>query len=162
MGFIGCEVAASLTQLGVRVTGDLSRSVPLERVLGREVGAAIGAFHRAHGVELMADSQVAAFEGTDRLEAVVTANGDRVECDFAVAGDRIEPDIPTFAPAIAQANGVLVDECCRASVTDVYAAGDVANQLHPVFGRVRVEHFNNAEKTGARGGEVDARLHCAI
>jgi 3-phenylpropionate/trans-cinnamate dioxygenase ferredoxin reductase subunit len=31
----------------------------------------------------------------------------------------------------------------------VYAAGDVANQLHPLFGRVRVEHFNNAEKQGA-------------
>ena len=78
----------------------------------------------------------------------MTANGDRVACDFAVVGIGIEPDVPTFAPAIAQANGVLVDERCRASVTDVYAAGDVANQLHPVFGRVRVEHFNNAEKQG--------------
>jgi 3-phenylpropionate/trans-cinnamate dioxygenase ferredoxin reductase subunit len=148
MGFIGCEVAASLTQLGVRVTAIFPGSVPLERVLGREVGAVIGAFHRANGVELSAESQVAAFEGTDRLEAVVTANGDRVACDFAVVGIGIEPDVPTFAPALAQANGILVDEGCRASVTDVYAAGDVANHLHPVFGRVRVEHFNNAEKQG--------------
>ncbi len=148
MGFIGCEVAASLTQLGVRVTAIFPGSVPLERVLGREVGAVIGTFHRANGVELSAESQVAAFEGTDRLEAVVTANGDRVACDFAVVGIGIEPDVPTFAPAIAQANGVLVDERLRASVTDVYAAGDVANHLHPVFGRVRVEHFNNAEKQG--------------
>ena len=148
MGFIGCEVAASLTQLGVRVTAIFPGSVPLERVLGRDVGAVIGAFHRANGVELSAESQVAAFEGTDRLEAVVTANGDRVACDFAVVGIGIEPDVPTFAPAIAEANGVLVDERCRASVTDVYAAGDVANQLHPLFGRVRVEHFNNAEKQG--------------
>ena len=148
MGFIGCEVAASLTQLGVRVTAIFPGSVPLERVLGREVGAVIGAFHRANGVELSAESQVAAFEGTDRLEAVVTANGDRVACDFAVVGIGIEPDVPTFAPALAQANGILVDERCRASVTDVYAAGDVANHLHPVFGRVRVEHFNNAEKQG--------------
>ena len=148
MGFIGCEVAASLTQLGVRVTAIFPGSAPLERVLGREVGAAIGAFHRANGVELMAENQVAAFEGSERLEAVVTGNGDRVTCDFAVVGIGIEPDVPTFEPAIAQANGVLVDERCRASVTDVYAAGDVANQLHPLFGRVRVEHFNNAEKQG--------------
>ena len=41
-----------------------------------------------------------------------------------------------------------MDEACRASATDVYAAGDVANQLHPVFGRVRVEHFNNGENQG--------------
>ena len=57
--------------------------------------------------------------------------------------------VPTFAgQAVAQSNGVLDDESCRANVPDVYSAGDVANQLHPLFGRVRVEHYNNAEKQG--------------
>jgi 3-phenylpropionate/trans-cinnamate dioxygenase ferredoxin reductase component len=66
-----------------------------------------------------------------------------------VAGVGIEPDVPTFVGgSVAQSNGVLVDERCRASQPDVYAAGDVANHLHPLFGRVRVEHFNNAEKQG--------------
>jgi 3-phenylpropionate/trans-cinnamate dioxygenase ferredoxin reductase subunit len=79
----------------------------------------------------------------------VTASGRRVACDFAVAGIGIEPELPTFVgPAVALSNGVLVDELCRASAPDIYAAGDVANQLHPVFGRVRVEHYNNAEKQG--------------
>jgi 3-phenylpropionate/trans-cinnamate dioxygenase ferredoxin reductase subunit len=150
MGFIGCEVAASLTQLGVSVTSVFPGKVPLERVLGAEIGAVIGAIHRASGVELLAGTQVAAFEGTRRLEAVVTASGDRVACDFAVAGVGIDPDVPAAAgPSIAQENGILVDELCRTSAADVYAAGDVANHLHPVFGRVRVEHFNNAEKQGA-------------
>jgi 3-phenylpropionate/trans-cinnamate dioxygenase ferredoxin reductase subunit len=148
MGFIGCEVAASLTQLGVRVTATFPDSVPLERVLGKEVGAVIGAFHRANGVELLPESRITAFEGPERLEAAVTANGDRVPCDFAVVGIGIEPDVPAFASRVAQENGVLVDELCRASADDVYAAGDVANHLHPVFGRVRVEHFNNGEKMG--------------
>jgi 3-phenylpropionate/trans-cinnamate dioxygenase ferredoxin reductase subunit len=58
--------------------------------------------------------------------------------------------VPAVAgPSIAQENGVLVDSLCRTSAADVYAAGDVANHLHPVFGRLRVEHFNNAEKQGA-------------
>jgi 3-phenylpropionate/trans-cinnamate dioxygenase ferredoxin reductase subunit len=148
MGFIGCEVAASLTQLGVRVTATFPDSEPLERVLGKEVGGVIGAFHRANGVELLPESRITAFEGTERLEAAVTADGDRVPCDFAVVGIGIEPDVPTFASPVAQENGVLVDELCRASATDVYAAGDVANHLHPVFGRVRVEHFNNGENMG--------------
>jgi 3-phenylpropionate/trans-cinnamate dioxygenase ferredoxin reductase component len=148
MGFIGCEVAASLTQLGVRVTAIFPDSVPLERVLGKEVGAKIAEFHRLNGVELLPKSKITAFEGTERVQAAVTAAGDRVACDFAVVGIGIEPVVPTFAPEIAQANGVLVDEACRASAIDVYAAGDVANQLHPVFGRVRVEHYNNAEKQG--------------
>jgi 3-phenylpropionate/trans-cinnamate dioxygenase ferredoxin reductase subunit len=93
---------------------------------------------------------VAAFEGTERVEAIVTAAGRRIPCDFAVAGIGVEPDIPAVAgSSIAEDNGILVDEFCRTSAPDVYAAGDLANQLHPLFGRVRVEHYNNAEKQGA-------------
>jgi 3-phenylpropionate/trans-cinnamate dioxygenase ferredoxin reductase component len=146
MGFIGCEVAASLTQLGVQVTTVFPGEYPLERVLGHEVGGVISAIHRAKGVRLLAGEQAAAFEGAGRLEAVVTRSGRRIECDFAVAGLGIQPDIPAIA--VDQQNGILVDEFCRASAPDVYAAGDVANQLHPLFGRVRVEHYNNAEKQG--------------
>jgi 3-phenylpropionate/trans-cinnamate dioxygenase ferredoxin reductase component len=146
-GFIGCEVAASLTQLGVRVTMVFPGRAPLDRVLGGEVGGLIGDIHRANGVELQPGHQVTALEGTERVEAIVTASGLRVACDFAVAGIGIEPDIP--AVAVAQENGILTDELCRASAADVYAAGDLANQLHPLFGRVRVEHYNNAEKQGA-------------
>ncbi len=147
MGFIGCEVAASLTQLGVRVTAVFPGRAPLERVLGGQVGALMGAIHRANGVDLLPGDQVAAFEGTGRLGAVVTAAGHRVVCDFAVAGIGIKPDIP--AVPVAQQNGILADEFCRASAPDVYVAGDVANHLHRLFGRIRVEHFNNAEKQGA-------------
>ena len=146
MGFIGCEVAASLTQLGVQVTAVFPGQAPLETVLGGQVGAQIGAIHRAKGVELRPGDQVTAFEGAERVEAFVTAAGDRIPCDFAVAGIGIEPVIPPVA--VEQQNGVLTDELCRASAPDVYAAGDVANQLHPLFGRVRVEHYNNAEKHG--------------
>jgi 3-phenylpropionate/trans-cinnamate dioxygenase ferredoxin reductase component len=149
MGFIGCEVAASLTQLGIRVTAVLPGRAPLERVLGDEVGAAVGAIHRKHGVELRSQDQITGFEGTERVEAVVTAEGVRVACDFVVVGVGIEPEMPTFAgESVTRSDGVLVDEWCRSSAPDVYAAGDVANHLHPVFGRVRVEHYNNAERMG--------------
>jgi len=150
MGFIGCEVAASLTQLGVRVTSLFPGRNPLERVLGEQIGALIGSIHRSGGVRLLAGAQVAAYEGTERLEAVVTAAGDRVSCDFAVVGVGIDPDVPAVAgSSVAQENGILVDELCRTSAADIYAAGDVANHLHPVLGRVRVEHYNSAEHHGA-------------
>ena len=149
MGFIGCEVAASLRQLGVRVTAIFPGREPLERVLGKELGAAVGAIHRANDVELRSQEQIVGFEGSERVEVAVTAGGARVACDFVVAGIGIAPEIPTFAGRpVQQENGVLVDERCRASAPDVFAAGDVANQLHPLFGRVRVEHYNNAEKHG--------------
>jgi 3-phenylpropionate/trans-cinnamate dioxygenase ferredoxin reductase subunit len=146
MGFIGCEVAASLTQLGVQVTAVFPGESPLDRVLGGQVGALIGAIHRAKGVELLSGDQVAAAQGTERLEAVVTGTGHRIACDFAVAGVGIQPEIP--AVPVAQENGILTDELCRTSAPDVYAAGDLANHLHPLFGRIRVEHYNNAEKQG--------------
>jgi 3-phenylpropionate/trans-cinnamate dioxygenase ferredoxin reductase subunit len=89
---------------------------------------------------------VVGFEGTGRL---VTAGGHRIGCDFAVAGVGIVPEVPAVTgSSLAKQNGVLADEFCRTSAADVYAAGDVANTLHPLFGRVRVEHFNNAEKQG--------------
>ena len=149
MGFIGCEVTASLIQLGVRVTSIFPGQAPLERVLGGAVGALFTNIHRSKGVELLAGEQVAAIEGTERVEAVVTANGNRIPCDFVVAGVGIDPVAPDGVVAsIEQSHGVLVDERCQTTLPDVYAAGDVANHLHPVFGRVRVEHYNNAEKQG--------------
>ena len=118
-------------------------------MLGDDVGAAFSAIHRAHGVELRGEDQIVGFEGSERVEAAVTANGVRVACDFVVVGVGIEPEIPTFVgQPVETSNGVLVDELCRSSAPEVYAAGDVANHLHPVFGRVRVEHYNNGEQMG--------------
>jgi 3-phenylpropionate/trans-cinnamate dioxygenase ferredoxin reductase component len=150
MGFVGCEVAASLIQLGVQVTAVFPGRNPLERVLGEQLGALIGEVHRSKGVRLLPGGQVVAFHGTDRLESVVLADGERVDCDFAVVGVGIDPDVPAIAgSSVAQDNGILVDERCRSSAADVYAAGDVANHLHPVLGRIRVEHYNSAEHHGA-------------
>ncbi len=147
MGFIGCEVAASLTQLGVQVTAVFPGKAPLDRVLGGQLGGVMGAIHRAKGVELLAGEQVTGFEGLGRVDTVVTASGRRIGCDFAVVGVGIQPTVPQVA--VDQQNGILTDGLCQASAPDVYAAGDVANHLHPLFGRVRVEHYNNGEKQGA-------------
>jgi NADPH-dependent 2,4-dienoyl-CoA reductase/sulfur reductase-like enzyme len=76
--------------------------------------------------------------------------GEEAGCDFAVVGVGIHPDVPAIAGSLVdQDNGILVDDRCRSSAADVYAAGDVANHLHPVLGRIRVEHCNSAEHHGA-------------
>ena len=150
MGFIGCEVAASLRQLGVDVTAIFPGRNPLERVLGEQIGALISTIHRSNGVRLMAGAQVDAFEGTERLEAVMTADGQRIPCDFAVAGVGIEPEVPAVSGStMTNKNGIMVDELCRTDTADMYAAGDVANHLHPVLGQIRVEHYNSAGHHGA-------------
>lgn len=150
MGFIGAEVAASLRQSGVEVAAVEPLPTPLFGVLGGEVGGVLGEIHRDHGVELHLGDSVAAFEGGRRVAAVKTREGERIECDFAVVGVGIEPATEVVAGTdVAIGDGILVDERCRTSVGGVYAAGDVANHYHPVFGRrVRVEHWQNAMKQG--------------
>ena len=149
LGFIGCEVTASLRMLGLEVTAIDPGQAPLAHVLGPEVGAVIAALHQSHGVQLVLGDGVDRLEGTQRVERVVTKSGREFECDFVVTGIGIEPEVELLRAAGARiSNGVEVDEYCRTSLPDVYAAGDIADHAHPLFGRIRVEHYNNAEKQG--------------
>src|SRR5215469_13511493 len=149
MGFIGSEVTASLRQLGVEVAAIAGARAPLARVLGEEVGDVLAGVHREHGVELVLDDPVAALEGNGRVERVRTAGGRLIPCDFAVVGIGISPNSELLGAAGAAAgNGVLVEEWCRTSLPDGYAAGDITNHQHRVFGRLRVEHWNNAFQQG--------------
>ncbi len=149
LGFIGCEVAASLRTLGLEVTAIDPGQVPLARVLGPEVGGVIAELHRSHGVQLVMGDGVDRLEGGERVERVVTKSGRQFDCDFVVAGIGIDPEVELLRAAGARiSNGVEVDPYCRTSLADVYAAGDIADHDHPLFGRIRVEHYNNAEKQG--------------
>jgi 3-phenylpropionate/trans-cinnamate dioxygenase ferredoxin reductase subunit len=150
MGFIGCEVAASLRQLGVEVAAVL-RGVPLRRVLGEEIGRVIEGIHRDNGVEMFLGDSVAAMEGDRRVERVTTKLGRSIDCDFVVVGVGAEPVTELLqGSGVEIDNGIVVDEYCRTNVEGVYAAGDVANHYHPVFERhIRVEHFDNAKRQGA-------------
>lgn len=150
MGFIGSEVAASLRQLGVEVTAIDLFGVPLERALGPEVGAVMEAVHRDHGVELHMKDGIGSFEGDGRVEEVVTAGGRRIPCAFAVVGLGVQPNVEVVeGTGIEVDNGILVGPALETSVPGIFAAGDVANHDHPLFGRIRVEHFDNALKMGA-------------
>ena len=150
MGFIGSEVAASLRQTGVEVVVVDRNEVPLRRVLGEEVGRVIAGIHRDHGTTMIFEDRVAAFEGEGRVERVTTERGRSIECDFVVVGLGVEPVTELVAgTGVEIDNGIVVDEYLRTGVEGIYAAGDVANHYHPVFGRrIRVEHWRNALEQG--------------
>ena len=151
MGFIGSEVAASLRQKGLEVVTIEPSKTPLFRVLGEAVGQTIGELHRAHGVRTVFEDTVAGFEGTGRVARVVTKAGLRLECDFVVVGIGVEPVVDLLKESnVHLENGIMVDEYCQTNVDHIYAAGDVANHYHPLFGRhIRVEHWHNAIKQGS-------------
>jgi 3-phenylpropionate/trans-cinnamate dioxygenase ferredoxin reductase component len=148
MGFIGAEVAASLRQLGLDVTVVEFFGTPLERVLGPTLGGAIEALHRDHGVEMIFRDGAERFEGDGRFEAMVTKEGRRIEGDFAVVGVGVEPVTDVAQDGLPVDNGIPVDATLKTPAEGVWAIGDVARHDHPVFGPIRVEHFDNGMKMG--------------
>ncbi len=149
-GWIGCEIAASAREAGMDVTVVAPDRLPLAKILGDEVGTVYRDLHAEHGVTWRLGEKVAALEGDGRVERVRTAAGDTIDCDLVVAGIGVTPRVALAEQAgIAVDNGVLVDQHLQASVPGVYAAGDIANALHPFYeGRVRVEHWATALNQG--------------
>jgi 3-phenylpropionate/trans-cinnamate dioxygenase ferredoxin reductase subunit len=149
-GWIGSEVAASARTKGLEVTVLEPQSVPLERVLGPELGAVYRDIHTDHGVHLRLGTGVAAFEGAGAVERVRTTDGDAIDCDFVVVGVGVIPRVELAERAgIAVGDGILADERLRTSAPAVYVAGDVASAQHPFYDeRIRVEHWANALEQG--------------
>ena len=147
-GWIGCEVAASARQKGMDVALVEPQSVPLEGVLGPELGAIYRDVHAEHGVALHLGTGVEAIEGAGRAERVRTSDGTVLEADAVVLGVGVAPRTQLAEGVLDVDNGILVDASLRASAEGVFAAGDVANHDHPLFGRLRVEHWANALEQG--------------
>jgi 3-phenylpropionate/trans-cinnamate dioxygenase ferredoxin reductase subunit len=124
--------------------------VPLERVMGAEVGAVYRDLHADHGVELHLGTGVEAFVGSSSVDGVRLVDGTTVEGDLVVVGVGVTPRTELAEAAGLQVdNGIVVDEHLRTSVANIHAAGDVANAYHPLFGeRLRVEHWANALNQG--------------
>ena len=149
MGFIGAEVAASLRQLGVEVTIVEIFGTALFRVLGARIGTVVERIHRDQGVEIFFEDNVERFEGSGRVERVITKRGRSIDCDLVVVGIGTEPNVEVMAgEAVHEVGGIGVDVRLQTAFPNVFAAGDVATHDHPVFGTVRVEHFDNAIKMG--------------
>ena len=149
-GWIGAEFAASARQRGAEVTVIQPGSVPLERVLGADVGAIYRDVHLEHGVRLLTGAGVERFEGDGAVQQVKTSDGTAIACDFVVVGIGVAPRA-TLAEAagLRTDNGIVVDQALATDAPNVYAAGDVANAWHPFYARhIRVEHWANALHQG--------------
>jgi 3-phenylpropionate/trans-cinnamate dioxygenase ferredoxin reductase component len=155
-GWIGLEVAAAARHHGNDVTIVEPQPTPLHAALGPDMGAVFARLHRQHGVDLLTDTTVREFRGTDgRVTSVVTDGHAGLDADLVVVGIGATPNIELAAAAGLEVdNGVVTDHALRTSAADVFAAGDVASSFHPLYGRyVRVEHWANA----LNGGPAAAR-----
>jgi len=150
-GWIGLEAAAAARIAGSDVTIVESLELPLLRVLGPEVAATFAELHRSHGVDLRLGATIEGFTTAGSGRSVVRlGDGAELTADLVVVGIGVTPNESLASDAgLGVDNGILVDGRLRASDPHVYAAGDVANHLHPALGRrIRVEHWDNAIEQG--------------
>jgi 3-phenylpropionate/trans-cinnamate dioxygenase ferredoxin reductase subunit len=148
--YIGCEVAASLTELGSTCTIVMMESLPLSRTFGQQAGRWFGDLLAAHGIEVHGSDELDRFEGEDgRVTKVITKNGLSLDADAVVIGAGVHPDIMLARSAgleLGQTGGIRTDSQLRTSAPGVFAAGDVAEYSSVVHDRaqIRVEHWDVA------------------
>jgi 3-phenylpropionate/trans-cinnamate dioxygenase ferredoxin reductase subunit len=149
-GWIGAEVAASCRQLGAQVSMVELGQVPLERVLGPEVGAIYRDLHAEHGVQLHFGVGIEAIRGANAVEDVVLNDGTTITASAIVVGVGVTPRAELAeAAGLTVDNGVVTDEHLGTSAPAVYAAGDVANVLYPRYRtHIRLEHWSAALNQG--------------
>lgn len=165
--FIGLEVASSLHARGLDVTVVAPETLPLERILGPELGRFIQGVHEANEVKFRLGQTVKTVGESE----VVTSGGETIPADLVVAGVGVRPRIALAeAAGIAVDKGVLVDEFLETSIPGIYAAGDIARWPDPLTGqRIRVEHWVVAERQAqcaarnmARGGRDERERFDAV
>lgn len=145
-GFLGLEAAASLRNLDLEVAVVAPEAVPLERVLGRDVGTGLRELHEERGVVFHLERSIEEIAP----EAVVLDDGSRLPADLVLVAVGVDPRADLAARAGLEVDGgVVVDEYLAAALEDVYAVGDIARFPHPGTGRpIRIEHWAVAEAQG--------------
>ena len=152
--YIGCEVAASLTELGSTCTIVMMEPVTLSRHFGDQAGRFLQGVLEQHGITVFGGDELERFEGADgRVRAVVTKSGRKLDADAVVIGAGAVPDVMLARGAglsLGDRGGVEVDSRLATAVPGVYAAGDIAEYESVIHdgARIRIEHWDVAFNQG--------------
>jgi NADPH-dependent 2,4-dienoyl-CoA reductase/sulfur reductase-like enzyme len=160
-GLIGCELAASMRALGLDVTVIEMLDTLLDRPFGGAFGAYFMDLHRINGVRLVMGAKVDRVAERDgEVTAVHLADGSEIEAGLVLVGAGAEPCTQWLeGSGLAVDNGVLCDSHLAASSPGIYAAGDVARWMNPIYGTaMRVEHWTNASAQGRAAAHNIAAL----
>ena len=144
--FIALEVAASLVTRGLEVSIVALENVPLERVMGGDIGALVKRVHEEQGVKFYLGQTIKSVDE----QGVVLDDGSRLDADLVVAGIGVRPNLELAQEAgLTIDNGLAVNEFLETNVRGIFGAGDVARWPDAYSDvRLRVEHWVVAERQG--------------
>jgi 3-phenylpropionate/trans-cinnamate dioxygenase ferredoxin reductase subunit len=151
-GYIGLEVAATARGMGLQVTVLEQADRVMSRVTSAEVSSFYASEHAKQGVRVICGTEVRALEGSDsRVQTVICEDGSVHEADLVLVGIGVGPrDELAQAAGLDCLNGIVVDQHCRTSDPNIYAAGDCTSHPSIHYGRhVRLESVDNAFEQGA-------------
>lgn len=161
-GFIGLEVAATLSQRGVRVTVVEAAAQLMGRAVSRSMADFFVRLHENRGVRVLRRSTVTALHGdaAERVAAVELSDGTRIACDLVVVGIGVVPNVELARQAGIECSGaILVDTLGRTSLPQVLAAGDCAVFPSPYAAGsspVRLESIQAANDLARAAGSLVA------
>ena len=154
-GMIGIKATDALSRRGIRVTMlELAPRI-LSAALDDAASAILAARLQSAGVDVRTGNTVTAINSTHgRVSSVTLQDGGELAAQLVVFGIGVRPNVALVSGTdIAVNRGIIVDRTMRTTVSDIYAAGDVAEAYDLVVDMNRiVAIWPNAYRQGAIAG----------
>ncbi len=149
-GYIGMEFAAVARGYGKGVAVIETQERILKRSVAPEISSWFQYLHEKHGVQVLLNQKVDALTGDENVAAVALAAHEPVKADLVLIAAGAEPAIELAIEAgLKTGRGIIVDEACRTSAEDIFAAGDCTEFFSPSFARtITLESVQNASDQG--------------
>ena len=154
-GFIGLEIASSLSQLNKKVTLIEIGNQLMGRIIPKPIADLVKHTHEAAGNKIILNKQILQISKYNENYKILLSDNSELEADFIIAGIGSKPSVSLFENTdLKLDNGIVTNEFCETSIKDVYAAGDVSNFYHPLYKQyIRLESYQHAQNHGICAGK---------
>ena len=154
-GFIGLEIASSLSQLNKKVTLIEIGNQLMGRIIPKPIADLVKHTHEAAGNKIILNKQILQISKYNENYKILLSDNSELEADFIIAGIGSKPSVSLFKNTdLKLDNGIVTNEFCETSIKDVYAAGDVSNFYHPLYKQyIRLESYQHAQNHGICAGK---------
>jgi len=154
-GFIGLEIASSLSQLNKNVCLIEIGNQLMGRIIPKQIADLVKTSHETEGNNIILNKKILKITKNKENYKILLSDNSELESDFIIAGIGSRPCVSIFENTnLKLDNGIVTNEFCETSINDVYAAGDVSNFYHPLYKEhIRLESYQHAQNHGICAGK---------